>query len=67
MQESKLISFFGRVNYNINDKYLAAFSIRRDGSSRFGRGERVGHLPLGLAGWRLSEEPFLHGVGGSPT
>ena len=36
VQEAKLISFFGRLNYNINDKYLLSFSLRRDGSSRFG-------------------------------
>src|SRR3989440_8745459 len=36
----KLISFFGRLNYNISDRYLAAFSVRRDGSSRFGPGHQ---------------------------
>jgi iron complex outermembrane receptor protein len=45
VQESKLISFFGRANYNINDKYLAAFTIRRDGSSRFGSGNDYGTFP----------------------
>ena len=64
VQESKLISFFGRLNYNINDKYLAAFSIRRDGSSRFGAGNDYGTFPSVALAWRLSQEPFLQGVKG---
>jgi TonB-linked SusC/RagA family outer membrane protein len=62
-QESKLISFFGRANYNVNDKYLAAFTIRRDGSSRFGEGNEWGTFPSVALAWRLSEEPFLRGIG----
>ncbi len=52
VQDSRLISFFGRANYNYNDRYLAAFSIRRDGSSRFGPANAWGIFPsvaLGLA------------------
>jgi iron complex outermembrane receptor protein len=64
IQESKLISFFGRLSYNINDKYLAAFSIRRDGSSRFGAGNDYGTFPSVALAWRLSREPFLRGVRG---
>jgi iron complex outermembrane receptor protein len=62
VQESKLISFFGRINYNINDRYLAAFSVRRDGSSRFGAGNQWGTFPSLAIAWRLSEESFLKGV-----
>ena len=62
--ESKLISFFGRVNYNINDKYLAAFTVRHDGSSRFGAGNEWGTFPSVALAWRLSEESFLRGAGG---
>ncbi len=62
VQESKLISFFGRVNYNINDRYLAALSLRRDGSSRFGPGKQWGTFPSVAVAWRLSEESFLKGV-----
>jgi iron complex outermembrane receptor protein len=62
IQQSRLISFFGRVNYNIDDKYLASFSMRRDGSSRFGPGRQWGSFPAVSLGWRLSEEPFLRGV-----
>ncbi len=62
VQESKLISFFGRANYNIDDKYIASFSIRRDGSSRFGAGNDYGTFPSVSVAWRLSQEPFLRGV-----
>jgi len=59
IQESRLISFFGRLNYNISDRYLAAASVRRDGSSRFGAGHQWGTFPSLSLGWRISEEPFL--------
>jgi TonB-dependent starch-binding outer membrane protein SusC len=60
-QESKLISFFGRATYNINDKYILAGSVRRDGSSRFGAANDYGTFPSVSAAWRLSQEPFLRG------
>ena len=60
----KLVSFFGRMNYNINDRYLAAFSVRRDGSSRFGPGNQWGTFPSVAFAWRLSQESFLQGVSG---
>ena len=63
-QQSKLISFFGRVNYNINDKYIFAATLRHDGSSRFGDANDYGTFPSVSAAWRLSQEPFLRGVGG---
>ncbi len=63
-QESKLISFFGRANYNINDKYILAASVRRDGSSRFGAANDYGTFPSVSAAWRLSQEPFLRGFKG---
>jgi iron complex outermembrane receptor protein len=59
----KLISFFGRFNYNISDRYLAAFTVRRDGSSRFGAGRQWGTFPSVALAWRLSEEPFMKGLG----
>jgi len=62
IQESKLISFFGRLNYNIRDRYLVAVSARRDGSSRFGPSNAWGTFPSVSLGWRLSEESFLRGV-----
>jgi outer membrane receptor protein involved in Fe transport len=62
VQESRLISFFGRVNYNLNDKYLIAASVRRDGSSRFGPDNQWGVFPSVSLGWRLSQESFMRGV-----
>jgi TonB-dependent starch-binding outer membrane protein SusC len=63
-QQSKLISFFGRLNYNINDRYILAASLRHDGSSRFGEANDYGTFPSVSVAWRLSEEPFLRGVKG---
>lgn len=60
--DAKLISFFGRVNYNVNDRYLAAFTVRRDGSSRFGTSNQWGTFPSAAVAWRLSEERFLKGI-----
>jgi iron complex outermembrane receptor protein len=62
VEDSKLISFFGRVNYNINDRYLFAATIRHDGSSRFGSNNAWGTFPSLAAAWRLSDEPFLKSV-----
>jgi TonB-dependent starch-binding outer membrane protein SusC len=62
--ESKLISFFGRATYNINDKYILAGSVRRDGSSRFGTANDYGTFPSVSIAWRLSQEPFLRGLKG---
>ncbi len=60
----RLISLFGRVNYNIRDRYILAASVRRDGSSRFGAGNQWGVFPSVSAAWRLSEEPFFRGIKG---
>jgi iron complex outermembrane receptor protein len=61
INDYKLISFFGRLNYNINDKYLAGFSLRHDGSSRFGPSHQWGTFPSVALAWRLSQEPFMQG------
>jgi TonB-linked SusC/RagA family outer membrane protein len=58
----KLISFFGRANYNLNDRYLVAASVRRDGSSRFGPGHQWGVFPSVSLAWRISQEPFLRSI-----
>jgi iron complex outermembrane receptor protein len=63
-QQSKLISFFGRLNYNINDRYILAASLRHDGSSRFGAANDYGTFPSVSVAWRLSQEPFLRDVKG---
>lgn len=54
-----LLSYFGKVNYSYNDRYLVSGTIRYDGSSRFGKNNRFGTFPAFSVGWRLSEEAFI--------
>jgi iron complex outermembrane receptor protein len=61
IQDSRLVSFFGRVNLNYLDRYLIGASVRRDGSSRFGPDNAWGTFPAFSLGWRLSEESFMRG------
>ena len=61
--ENILISFFDRVNYTYNNKYLATVTVRRDGSSRFGANEHWGTFPSGSLAWRASEEDFIKNWG----
>ncbi|MCE2616143.1 SusC/RagA family TonB-linked outer membrane protein [Phocaeicola oris] len=61
--ENILISFLGRLNYSYNGKYLATFTIRRDGSSRFGKNEHWGTFPSGSLAWRAGEENFIKNLG----
>lgn len=56
--EYALEGIFGRANYDYKGKYLAEFSCRYDGTSRFGEGHRWGFFPSGSVGWRISEESF---------
>jgi iron complex outermembrane receptor protein len=63
IQDSKLISFFGRMTYNNSDRYLATLSLRRDGSSRFGPANAWGVFPAASVGWRISRESFMQGIG----
>ncbi|MCW0484221.1 SusC/RagA family TonB-linked outer membrane protein [Gaoshiqia sediminis] len=62
--ESKntLMSYFGRINYSFMDRYLLTASIRRDGSSRFGRDTKWGVFPSASIGWRISEEDFMDNI-----
>lgn len=60
--ESKLIAFFGRVNYSYKGRYLFNASLRREGSTRFGENNKWGWFPAVSAAWRISEEPFMQGV-----
>ncbi|MBC6111567.1 SusC/RagA family TonB-linked outer membrane protein [Pedobacter fastidiosus] len=53
------LSYFFRANYKYNDRYLASFSVRADGSSRFGANHKYGYFPAGSLGWIVSEEDFL--------
>lgn len=56
---SALLSFFGRVNYNYKSRYLAQFTLRCDGSSRFGLHNRFGVFPSASVGWRFTDERFM--------
>ena len=56
------LSYFGRFGYNFKGKYLIDFSIRRDGSSRFGKDHRWGWFPAGSAGWILTDESFMENI-----
>ena len=56
---SRISSFFGRINYGYNDKYLATVTLRADGSSKFAKGNRWGLFPAGALAWRISNEDFL--------
>ena len=52
--ESKLISFFGRINYSLMDRYMVTATLRRDGSSRFGNNHKWGVFPSVSLAWRIS-------------
>lgn len=58
LEEYALQSFFGRVNYSFNERYLLEANLRYDGSSRFAKGHRWGLFPSVSAGWRITEEKF---------
>ncbi|MDX1909072.1 MAG: TonB-dependent receptor [Bacteroidia bacterium] len=61
--ESSLFSVFGKVDYSLKDsRYLVSFTVRRDGSSRFGESNRFGVFPAVSAGWRISDEAFMDNV-----
>lgn len=59
---NRLFSYFGRINYDFNQKYLFEATIRRDASSRFVGKYRWGTFPAFSVGWRISEEPFMSDV-----
>ena len=60
--KSRMLSFFGRVNYTYNDRYLLSASIRADGSSVLAEGKKWGYFPSVSAGWRITEENFMEGT-----
>ena len=60
--DNTLIAFFGRVNYAFNNKYLAQFILRREGSSKFGANNKWGNFPAVSAGWNVSEENFMESI-----
>ncbi|AZI31657.1 SusC/RagA family TonB-linked outer membrane protein [Kaistella carnis] len=59
--QNTLLSYFARLNYTFNNKYLFTGSIRRDASSRFGKDNRVGYFPSAAVAWRIDQEDFLKG------
>lgn len=60
--ESYLVSFFGRLNYTLLNRYLVTFTLRNDGSSRFSPDNRWGLFPSVALAWKLNEESFLKNV-----
>ena len=61
-QENELQSYFGRVNYNFDNRFLLTASIRADGSTRFGANNKYGYFPSFAAGWNLTREKFLENI-----
>ena len=62
--DDKLLSWFGRANYNYKDKYLISATFRADGSSKFAEKNRWGYFPSAAIAWRVSAEPFMQGTKG---
>ena len=60
--DDKLLSWFGRANYNFKDKYLVSATFRADGSSKFSESNRWGYFPSAAIAWRVSAEPFMEGA-----
>ena len=58
-----IVSFLGRVNYSVANKYLFTASIRRDGSSRLGENNKWANFPSVAFAWKMSEEPFIKDLG----
>lgn len=59
--ERRMLSYFGKLNYSFDSKYLLSFTLRRDGASVFGANNRWGTFPAVSAGWRISDEKFMQG------
>ncbi len=58
-EQSRLISYLARINYNIKDKYLFTFSFRADGSTKFGANHKWGYFPSGAFAWNVHNEEFF--------
>ncbi len=56
---NSLVSYFGRLNYTILDRYMLTATFRADGSSRFAKGHKWGYFPSVALAWKISEENFL--------
>jgi TonB-linked SusC/RagA family outer membrane protein len=60
--ESDLISYLGRINYSLNDKYLFTVSMRTDGSSRYTEGNKWGNFPSAAVAWKANKENFINNL-----
>ncbi|WP_180949220.1 MULTISPECIES: SusC/RagA family TonB-linked outer membrane protein [Bacteroides] len=60
--DDKLLSYFGRVNYDFESKYLVSATFRADGSSKFASGNQWGYFPSAAVAWRISSERFMEGT-----
>jgi TonB-dependent starch-binding outer membrane protein SusC len=60
--DNTLAAFFGRLNYSMNDKYIAQFILRREGSSRFGQNNKWASFPAVAVGWNIHREDFMDGI-----
>lgn len=60
--EWAMLSYLARANYSFNDRYLLTASVRRDGSSRFGKDNKYGIFPSVAVGWNISEEVFWNSL-----
>lgn len=60
--ENRLVSYFGRLIYDYQDKYLVTASIRRDGSTRFAPSNRWGNFPSIALGWKINNEEFMKNI-----
>lgn len=61
--QNTLISFYGRINYTLLEKYLVTFTMRRDGSSKFNKDNRWGNFPSAALAWNVSDENFMKNQG----
>ena len=60
--ENYMVSFYGRVNYSIDSRYVFTFTARGDGSSKFAKSYRWGFFPSGAFAWNIAQEPFMKDV-----
>src|SRR5690606_33009314 len=60
--ENHLLSYFGRLMYDFDDRFLTQFTFRADGSSKFAEGNKWGYFPSGSVAWRVSNEKFFEGL-----
>lgn len=60
--KKSMLSFFSRVNYSYDSKYLATLSLRADGASQLAEGHKWGYFPSAAVGWRITEEKFMAGT-----